>query len=222
MSVQNMRAISFKMVSLSTFSDQLSKKKGQVTINLRHMSKKIDALAIFLRDYSNSYNGREISRRIKVSPQTALTVLNSLVAEKVLSVQRDGRNKVYSLNKSNLLTKQMLQVAEISKASMILNDSEFRLIIETLIPFAETIVVFGSFAKGKQKESSDLDLIIINGQKEKIRSAVKIFPREINFELSTWKSYADSFRKKNTLAMEVIKDHLIYGNVFKVVEVYCQ
>ena len=188
----------------------------------RHMSKKMDILALYTRDYSTSFTGREISRAVGTSPQNALTILNELVKDKIILFTKEGRNKKYVLNRKSFLARQMIQIVETYKASLLLKESEFSLIMKSLIPFAETIIVFGSFAKGRQKESSDLDLIIIGGSKKNINQVKNTFPREINLEFSTWKGFAESLRKKNALAIEIRKDHLIYGNVFKVVEVYCQ
>lgn len=189
----------------------------------RHMSKKLDTTAIYLRDYSLSLSGREIARRINVNHQTALTVLNELVKEKILHYKVEGRNKKYHFNKKDLRAKLFLQMAETYKAELFLHNTELRIIISHLLPLAETIIVFGSFAKGTEKESSDLDLIVIGAvNKESVKKAKSTFPREINIEFRTWKEFADALSKKMPLALEIQKDHLVYGNVFNAVEVYCQ
>ncbi len=189
----------------------------------RHMSKKLDMGVLYLRDYSLSLSGREIARRINVNHQTALTVLNELVKEKILLSKAEGRNKKYSFNKKDLRTKLFLQMAETYKAEQFLHNVELRMIISHLLPLAETIIVFGSFAKGIEKESSDLDLILIGAaNKEKVNKAKNTFPREINIEFRTWKEFAEALSKKMPLALEIQKDHVVYGNVFNAVEVYCQ
>ena len=189
----------------------------------RHLSNKLDILRLYLSDYSNSFTGREIARKVKVSPQTALSVLNELVKEKVFLSKKEGRNIKYSLNKEGVRTKQALQMAEINKAKHFLHNSELRLIIAELLPLTETIIVFGSFAKGIEKDTSDLDLIIIGAKdKEKVKKKKKIFPRDINVESVTWKSFSETFNRKNALAIEISKSHLVYGNVFNLVDVYCQ
>lgn len=189
----------------------------------RHMSKKLDIVALYLGDYSLLITGREIARRIKVSHQTGLMALNELVREKIFLSKKDGRNINYYLNKTNLGTKQYLQMAEIAKADKFLHNLELKSILEELIPLAETIIVFGSFAKGTEEESSDLDLIMIGAKnKEEVRKKKNIFPREINIEFVTWKEFAETLNKKNALAVEISKNHLAYGNVFNLVNIYCR
>ena len=189
---------------------------------IRHMSNKLDIINIYLRDYSSSFSGREISRRLNVSPQTGLSVLNSLVKEKILKVLEEGRNKMYSLNLENFQAKLMIELAEKYKSRILANNFELSLIIEKLLPLAETIIVFGSFAKNTEKESSDIDLIILStNDKNKIDKEIKLFSREINIFYFTWNKFVQILKQKEALAIEVKKDHLIYGNAFKVVEVYC-
>src|SRR3989344_6010111 len=163
----------------------------------RHMSKKLDTCLLDLRDYSLSFSGREIARKIGINHQTALTVLNELVKEKIILSKVEGRNKKYSLNKKDLRTKLFLQMAESYKAELCLHKVELRMIISHLLPLAETIIVFGSFAKGLEKESSDLDLIMVGTtNKEDVIKAKNTFPREINIEFRNWKEFASALSKK--------------------------
>lgn len=184
---------------------------------IRHMSKKLDIVLLYLSNYFLSFSGREISRRIKVSPQTAHSMLKSLVKDRLMVMRTVGKNKMFSLNKDNFRTRVLIQMAEIYEANNHLNNFELNSIVSTLIEWAETIIVFGSFAQERQKEESDLDLIVINGNKEKIRKIRQQFAREINIEFVTWKQFE---RSKTHLMEEIKKSHLIYGNVFKVISLF--
>ena len=187
----------------------------------RHMSNKLDIIGEFLRDYHSAYSGREIARLIKVSPQTALSILNLLVKEKILLVKKEGRNNKFSLNLSELGTKLMLNLAEVHLSLENFANEELKLIISKLLDLAETIIVFGSFAKGLEKKSSDLDLIAFGVKdKTKFRKVKRMFPREVNVEFTTWNSFSKA--KNTALGIEIRKDHLIYGNVFNVIEVFSQ
>src|SRR3989344_591242 len=187
----------------------------------RHMTKKLDIGCIFLRDYKASFTGREVARLADVSPQTAITELDSLLNEKIVLCEREGRNNRYSLNVTDLRGKVFLQMMEIVRSRLFLDDLELREIINFILPLAEVVIVFGSFAKSRKKDHSDLDMLIINGREEKVREAKQIFPRELHVEFVNWKQFSDAFRNKKALALEIQKDHVIYGNIYKVVEVYC-
>lgn len=191
--------------------------------NSRHMSKKLDILSLFLKGYECSFSGREIAKVLGISPQTAWSVLQGLVKEQVLLLAKEGRNSRYRLNKKDIRTKLLLVMAETNTSKVFLENEELRQPLEKFLPFTETIIVFGSFAKGNEKESSDIDLIIIGAKKKEVlRKLRRIFPREINLEFVTWGTFETALREKNALALEIKKDHLIYGNVFKVVDIYCR
>lgn len=188
----------------------------------RHMSIILDTTNIFLGNYNASYSGREIARLVNLSPQTVLNNLKYLVKVKIMNSTKEGRNIKYSLNKKELKTKMLLQMAEIDNAASFLDKFEFKSIINELLPLSETIIVFGSFAKGQEKSESDLDLVAIGVRnKSEFNKIKRRFPREINVEFVTWKEFAKVLLSKNNLAIEIKKDHLVYGNVFKLVDIYC-
>ena len=190
---------------------------------IRHLSKKLDVVGIFLDNYHSNYSGREIARRTKVSPQTALTVINDLVKDKILQFNVSGRNKNYFLNFDDFRTKIFLEQAENSVSLGPLKNFELRTIVSSLLPLSDTLIIFGSFAKNRQKENSDLDLIAIGVKdKRKFESLESTFPREIQSHFLTWKEFFQSMNSsKNHLAQEIKKNHFIFGNVHKVVEAFC-
>ncbi len=185
----------------------------------RHMSKKLDIGGLYLHDYHASFNGREIARRIQTSPQTALSSLNALIKEKIFLGITEGRNIKYGLNKEDLRARLFLELCEIEKSSAFLDNFELREIIKTILPYAETVIVFGSFSRGTQKDDSDLDLILVNAQ-EKVHKLLKIFPREINVQFVKWEDIQKAALKKNHLALEIQKNHLVYGNASEFVETF--
>ncbi len=186
------------------------------------MSKKLDIIGLYLGEYTQSFAGREIARRLAVSPQAALAVLNELVQEKILLSSWEGRNRKYRLNKDNLSSQLFLALAETQQALVRLDNAELKAVLESIISEAESVIVFGSFAGGQQSEDSDLDLVIINApHKEKIRKILHTFPREIQTEFVSWSEFTEAYRKTKALALEIKKKHLLYGNVFKVVQKYC-
>ena len=185
------------------------------------MSKKIDILTEYLEDYGNSFTGREVARRIKSSPQATLNVLNELIQDKIIISTKEGRNKKYKVNSTNFRALLYLELAEINRSSEYVSNFELKKIIERLIPLAETIVVFGSFAKKTQKEESDLDLVIINPlDKQKIRKISQSFPRDINIQFITWKGFKKSINDNNHLSTEIKMNHVVFGNVEKFIRLY--
>lgn len=188
----------------------------------RHLSKKIDIIDLYLGNYTDMFTSREIARKLNINHQTALNHLQELVKDKVISSIIEGRNHKYKLNLDLFKVRILLQITKSCRALERLNNFEFKKIIESLLKFTEVLIVFGSFAKNLEKKKSDLDLVAVNTMdKDALKRKLNLFDREINIEFVTWKEFIDSYKKNTALAVEIRKNHLIYGNIHKVVEVYC-
>lgn len=187
------------------------------------MSNFLDIIGIYLKDYRASFSGREIARLTNSSPQSTLSYLNKLFHKNILKIKKEGRNKIYSLNLKELNTQIFLAMVELKKSEEFLNIEELNIILERLLPLAETTIVFGSFAKKRHKNDSDLDLIMLNVKNKKmVLEFAETFPREINIEFVTWNQFKKSFLNNNYLSIEIKKDHLVYGNSLKLVQIYCE
>jgi len=185
------------------------------------MSKKIDIISLYLGNYARCIAGREIARLIKLNHQTALNHLNELVKEKVLGYVVKGRNKEYSINLSSPKTKILIEIAESFKAMESLSNKELGVIIKEVIPFAESIILFGSFAAGNYNKNSDIDLVLVGkSNKERIDSIKKRYSREINIEYVSYSDFVKSLKEKNSLAVEILKNHIIYGNVSPIIRIF--
>ncbi len=187
----------------------------------RHLSKKIDIIGLYIDDYHKILSGREIARKLAINHQTALNSLNLLVKEKIIKFEAKGRNKQYSLNTGNLKTKIMLETAENKNALQLLENSKIRVIMPEILDFAETIIVFGSFASGKEKEDSDLDLVIAGkADKNNIKMMIRKYPAEINAEFVSYEEFEETLKQKKALALEILKNHAIFGDTWKIVDIY--
>ncbi|RLE38115.1 hypothetical protein DRJ17_04910 [Candidatus Woesearchaeota archaeon] len=188
---------------------------------IRHMSKKMDITSLYLEGYSNAFTGREIARKLSVSPQTALTHLKELVRLRILNANKKGRNIEYSLNLNNLQAKLLIEMAELNKSIQVLTNPELKIIFEELSPLAEAIILFGSFAVGKEKPDSDVDLVIVGrSNKDKIKKILRRYPRKINVEFVSLMALQKAFQQKKALAVEIAKKHVLFGDVHAIVDVF--
>jgi predicted nucleotidyltransferase len=184
------------------------------------MSKKIDIISLYLGDYNKYITGREMARLLNLNHQTALNHLNELVSERILLFAQKGRNKEYYLNKESLAARQMVSVSEICKSISSLRNKEINMLIQDLIGLCGSILLFGSFASGKFEKDSDIDLIIIGAKKkESILKVKRNFPREVNMEFVSYNDLRKSLAQKKALAIEILKNHIIYGETYTVINV---
>ena len=145
------------------------------------MSKYLDIIGILSENFDNNMNGRELARMAKLSPQTALSRLKLMLQDKIIEKKSSGKNIEYFFAK-NLESITAISYYETIKSLIFLKKKELKLIIQDILKFSESIILFGSFAKETERKDSDVDLIIINGNKTSINKIIKKYSREINLE----------------------------------------
>src|SRR3989338_4884512 len=95
--------------------------------------------------------------------------LGTLEKDKILITKTIGKNKVYTLNLDNVLTKNYLIISEL--AEVILFQEQVFLIKKITTEISKlnhsgSLVLFGSYAKKTFKEYSDIDIFYLGELKE--------------------------------------------------------
>lgn len=122
------------------------------------------------QDPYKKFHLREISKLTNLSPSSVKTSLDLLKKNDLIIEERLANLRRISANSNNNILKQF----------KVLTNVEFiEPAIKKLLP-ANTIVLFGSFAKGENDKDSDIDILIITNKKEKTRlTEIKGFPLQI-------------------------------------------
>ena len=169
-----------------------------------------EILKQFLGDFNRQIYGRDLIEKVKLSQKNIAMTLNELEKNNVLTSQKAGNMKYFSLNKENPLIARYLMLAEIdSSVEFLRNNPKINHIISTIIK-NQIIVVFGSYAKGLQKKGSDLDLLIIgNYDKKKIREIRENYGIKISIKNTSKEGFIKSMKEKNMLMNEILNDHII-------------
>lgn len=170
----------------------------------------VKAIEAFSLDYTSKLSASEISRIMKIPQQTVSRILNEMVELNLIRFKRQGRNKLFYLEK-NEKTNLIIRIIESQKALEFLNkNKEEALIINDLLEKFDNVIVFGSYASGKNKKDSDLDILILSNKKNilKIKSKYNI---EIN------EHFVNKFDKNNPLVKEVISNHILFGKIDKII-----
>lgn len=180
---------------------------------------KLSIIGLYRSNYLAQYHTREMAKLLKKSHVTLLPHLNALEKEKILIAKMVGKNKVYSLNLDNILTRNFIIISELVES--ILHQEQVFLIkkINTEISklnLSGSFILFGSYAKKTFKEDSDIDLFYLGGLKEteitKIKAIGKTYGKIINFKTATAQNFETGLRKKDALIVEILKYHYILQN----------
>jgi len=176
-------------------------------------------LQLYRNDYDASFHVRAIAKLLDTSHVTLLPYLRRLEKNKILISRKVGKNKEYSLNSDNIITRDYLIIAEKLKTIEYLERNFLiKKISEQLLGFDLTgaIVLFGSYAKNYATETSDIDLFYLGklskGMLEEIKKFGKTYGKTINIKTVSLKNFKDGLRIGDALIREIVKSHIILQN----------
>ena len=177
---------------------------------------KLRIISLYRSNYLATYHVREMAKLTKKSHVTLLPHLKAFESDKILVPKTRGKNKIYTLNLDNILTKNYLIMSELVES--IVYQEQFFLIKKITMEISKfhlpgPFILFGSYAKKTFKEDSDIDIFYLGELKESEITNLKVigktYGKIINLKTATTKNFEIGLRKKDALIMEIIKYHLI-------------
>lgn len=178
-----------------------------MVIKVNDMDLKI--LSLFTKGYEKEYYIREVEKLLGVSSRTALVTLAKLGKKGILESRTKGKIKSYTIKKSTISREFFLLTEQYKKIVFLETNHVVKEVLEKADEFLQGIViVFGSYAKGIQKEDSDLDLFIVGAcDVKKIREAGNTYGLDINI-----RSYPMNIFEKeihdDILLKEIVENHI--------------
>ena len=178
-----------------------------------------EIISLYRTDYLAEYYVREMAKLTRKSHVTLLPHLKALEKDSILLPKTLGKNKQYSLNLENIITKSYLSISEtIATASYL--DQVFlikKLTKETFsLNLTGTIILFGSYAKRTFHEDSDIDIFYIGKIRESniqnIKRIGNVYGKKINIQRATIENFEGGLRKKEPIILEIVKNHIILQN----------
>ena len=153
------------------------------------------------------YYLREIARNISVSPIYASKELENLAEINLVRKVKKANLNLYSLNKKSIILPEL-------KSMFLKTDYLGEVLKESLQNKADYVFIFGSFAKGREKEASDIDLFIISEIKEEellpvIQKLEKTANREINYILWGKKTFRQRAAAGHHLLRTIKKEKIM-------------
>lgn len=191
--------------------------------NLSNITQKwLDLLAPFTSNYSLRISASGLSKRTKIPQQTVSRYLNKLAKSNLLDYVKEGKNKLFYFDLEKPTIKTILNSIENQKALQFqLKVKEASVIIEELLHYCESLIVFGSYASGNYTKESDLDLVILGKwNKEKIKKIKEKQLTEVNEHYSSYNEFIELLNSRNPLALEIMKNHILFGDVSKIVDIF--
>jgi predicted nucleotidyltransferase len=165
-----------------------------------------DLLALFFTNPSQRYYLRELQRQIGYSAGSIRRELLKFQKDDLFNTQMVGNLLYYSLNTKHPLFQELKMI--VSKTVGM--EGRLRSTLSSIHGISVAFI-YGSYAKRKEKGSSDIDLMIIGNPdtsllNEKIAELEKRLKREINPTLYSLEEYRRKKCAKSGFIMELLKN----------------
>src|SRR3989344_4149469 len=188
---------------------------------------KLKIVALFSKDFGKELTIHQIKNELKRSYHLIYDNATELIEQNILNKKIRGHSTICSLTLKNEKTKALLILNSIDEKEQFLNKKAIKSLFEKLVNNTAnkiellSIVLFGSYAKGVETESSDIDLLIISDKKDKnnlvqreIGALETMYDYKINQIVVTTKMFKDMITSKSELNVgkEALSNHIIlYG-----------
>ena len=178
------------------------------------MDNKLKIINYLGKYLKKSFTIHELSKLVKVPYASCYRAVNDL--EDILDILAIGKSKTVSLKTNNPVIKSHLTVSSDEEKKEFLQKQPIIKKITCELNTKDIVVLFGSYAKGKESEKSDIDLLIINKDGKKSISLSKyelLFNKKINPIFVTAKEFKKMLlEKEENLGKQVLKGHIILNN----------
>lgn len=166
-------------------------------------------------------------RRIKVSPKSGYKYINELLLSRIIKEELEGKKPTLRFLLPNFSEAGKICFALIEEEKRINFFMKHRELKGPFEQFAkeldkkETGLIFGSFARGSETKTSDIDIILIGKKvdKKKIdRIAERCFvtvERPVSIRIFKEKYFLDALKRKEAFVWQVEKEHVVILNSLK-------
>lgn len=183
-------------------------------IQLYQEIKQLSVLELFIRDPYERYYLREASRLLDISPMTVKRALDLLVQERLL-VKEKFKNQV--LFKANMKSPAFKHL-KISYNLAWFEEKNTVDYIKERVPGLGSLVLFGSYAKGENDRSSDIDLLAIAPAKRSKISLSAYLGRETSLFIFSPPEWKEQAKKNKAFYIDVITEGIVLSGTRPVVE----
>jgi len=171
------------------------------------MLKELNTLNPFFEEPEREFNIREIARILKVSPATASKDLKEFSRGQILGERKD---RGYIFYKADLESQKYRDL----KIYYNINKIRKSGLIEELnnLYLKPTIILFGSFSTGLDRETSDIDLVVISENKEEFSLKEK-FEKKLKREIQIFNVKNLKELRNNGLINNVLNGIILQGEI---------
>jgi predicted nucleotidyltransferase len=182
------------------------------------------------RDLSKWYYTRELAKLSKVSVGTVSSEFSKLVKEGLVQQKTEGQEKYYKLNLENPRTRKLCELFETDKKEKLYKENrrlawileDFTRKVSDFAPEVQSIILFGSAARGQATPKSDVDILVVapNSEEEQFKKLMNSIdkladeasgrhPVKLAPVVMMTKDFEKSIKDKKRFAADVLEDGIV-------------
>ncbi len=178
------------------------------------MDNKLKIINHLGKNLGQAFSLHELSGILRIPYATFYRTVQEM--DGLITVKPVGRSKTIALNVDNASIKSYLAVASEEERKDFLEKQPMIKKIAFEINTKDAVVLFGSYAKGLQKSSSDIDIMVINASGRKDISFSKyelLFRVKINPLFVTVAEFRQMLKEKDeNVGRQALKYHVVLNN----------
>lgn len=174
--------------------------------NLGQSNLRKKLLGLYFANTDASYYVRELAGMLNVDPTNLSRELRMLERQGLFTVNQRGTQKLYKLNKSFPMFKELKAIVTKTFGAVGILKKAFG-----KLPGVDLAVLYGSFARGKEDQASDIDVFIVSDtEPEVLYDAIpgleKQLGREINFTIYSVKEFKKKRRTEDPFLQNIFRN----------------
>lgn len=177
-------------------------------------------LGNLLRQPLKSKSLHQIALDTKLTYVTVHKIIPILLKRKIIKLEKKGKANLITIDFENARLDDLSSAILQEKSKLMKKYPQIAILIkdieEALSGKLYILLLFGSYAKEKEKKDSDVDLIFIvsnrtdiEDYKEKINKALKLSTLKKDFNLFTTNDFIDMLNQKYTVGREAFEQGIV-------------
>ena len=169
----------------------------------------IEILKLLISNRGETWSIRKISQLRDINYKSAYIALKFLAKEKIVDLKKLGNNTSCTFNNN---FNDLVFKAEYLRREDLFKNKDFLIIQKRLseLKFPFVALLFGSYARGTAKQSSDIDLMTIGGNEKEIQNAISLLPDNIHLTHVSYESFIRMVKSKDmSVVSEALKKNII-------------
>lgn len=168
-------------------------------------------LSTFFSNLETEYYTRQLASMLGISAGTIHREIGQMETSGILKARRVGNIKLFSLNRQNPVYEEIKNIVYKTEGAIKLVKDAVSGVKGIKVAF-----IYGSFAKGNEKQDSDIDIFLLGDNIDENDLLIKIshldkqLSKEINYTRYTESDYEGEKMKRNSFLLGVLKGKKIF------------